>query len=113
MTANVDLRPASIEDADLLLAWRNEPATRAASRSLHAVPETEHASWLTELLEDPHRHLWVAELAGDPVGQVRFDRVADGAYEISVSVAANHRSKSDPGQAEALGAVARPVARPA
>ncbi len=56
-------------------------------------PETEHGSWLTELLEDPHRHLWVAELAGEPVGQVRFDRVVDRTYEISVSVAANHRGK--------------------
>ena len=46
----------------------------------------EHRRWLDGVLGDPDRHLWMAEVDGRPVGQVRFDRVRGYAYEVSVSI---------------------------
>lgn len=80
------LRAATETDADLLRDWRNEPATRAASRSTGEVTTDEHRSWLQSVLADPDRLLWVAELGARPAGQVRFDRIRGYVYEISVSI---------------------------
>lgn len=87
------LRPASEADAQRLREWRNDPEARAASRNTAEVGAAEHAAWLTAVLADPERTLLVAELAGEPVGQVRFDRVAERRYEISVALAAAARAR--------------------
>jgi RimJ/RimL family protein N-acetyltransferase len=84
--AELVLRDAAEADADLLLGWRNEPATRAASGSTAEVGPEEHRAWLASLLADDDRHLWIAEVDRRPAGQVRFDRVRGDAYEISVSI---------------------------
>ena len=82
----VRLRPATVADAVLLRIWRNDPATRAASRHSGGVEAEEHAAWLDRTLADPDRLLLVAELGGAPVGQVRLDRDGE-CWEISVSLA--------------------------
>jgi RimJ/RimL family protein N-acetyltransferase len=87
------LRPASPADAELLRAWRNDPEARAASRHPAEVTPEGHAAWLAGVLADPDRLLLVAELAGEPVGQVRFDRLAEGRYEISVALAVEARGR--------------------
>jgi RimJ/RimL family protein N-acetyltransferase len=84
------LRPATSSDASLLRAWRNEPATRAASRNTAEVGEAEHRAWLARVLADPRRMLFVAERGGDPIGQVRLDAAGEG-WEISVSLAPEAR----------------------
>lgn len=87
------LRPASAADARRLLEWRNDPEARAASRSTAEVGAAEHDAWLAAVLADPDRTLLICELAGEPVGQVRFDRIAERRYEISVSLAAAARGR--------------------
>jgi len=84
-------RPARNEDSDLLLAWRNEPDVRAASRVTDPVTPEEHASWLSASLANPNRLLFVVEQDGDPAGTVRIDREGRQA-EISVTVTDNRRS---------------------
>jgi RimJ/RimL family protein N-acetyltransferase len=91
--AELVLREATPADADRLLEWRNDPATRAASGSTAAVIPDEHRAWLDQLLNDPDRHLWIAELDGRPAGQARFDRVRGYVYEISVSVDSELRGR--------------------
>jgi RimJ/RimL family protein N-acetyltransferase len=80
------LRPATAADAPLLREWRNEPATRAASRNTGEVGEAEHVAWLESAMADPDWRLFVAERDERPVGQVRFYRSGD-TWEISVSLA--------------------------
>ncbi len=84
------LRPADLHDAALLFAWRNDPATRAASH--HAAPLAwgTHLSWLQSALADPDRHLWIGELEGRPVGTVRAERCG-GAWRLSWTVAPEAR----------------------
>ena len=84
-------RPAREEDSDLLLAWRNEPDVREASRVTDPVTPEEHASWLSASLADADRFLFVVEQDGDPAGTVRIDREGKQA-EISVTVTGNRRS---------------------
>jgi RimJ/RimL family protein N-acetyltransferase len=87
------LRPATADDAERLLAWRNDPVTRAASRSTAEVALDEHRGWLERVLADPERHLLIGEAEGRAVGQARFDALDDGAYEISVTVAPEVRGQ--------------------
>lgn len=90
---DLTLRPASEADAARLRAWRNDPETRAASRSTEKVGEKEHAAWLVGVLADPDRRLLVCELEGEPVGQVRFDGLDGDRYEISIALAPAARGK--------------------
>jgi spore coat polysaccharide biosynthesis predicted glycosyltransferase SpsG/RimJ/RimL family protein N-acetyltransferase len=85
-------RPARDADADLLLAWRNDPSVRAVSHATHEVAPAEHAAWLERVLADPDRALLVVEREGRPVGTVRFDREGAEAT-ISVTVAPEQRGR--------------------
>jgi len=89
------LRPATLDDAALLFAWRTDPATVAAS--LGPPPtQAEHARWLQATLADPSRRLFVAEETLDegdaptPVGTGRIDVRPDEA-ELSITVAPHCR----------------------
>ena len=86
-------RPARGEDAALLLEWRNDPATRAASRSTGAVQLEDHLDWLYRVLADAARTLFVVEHVGEPVGTVRFDRSSAGMWEVSVTLAPQARGR--------------------
>jgi spore coat polysaccharide biosynthesis predicted glycosyltransferase SpsG/RimJ/RimL family protein N-acetyltransferase len=85
-------RPAAVSDSALLLAWRNDPDVREASRSMDPVAPEEHKRWLAGVLADPQRTLLVVEVGGEPAGTVRFDRRDDDA-EISVAVAPGRRHR--------------------
>ncbi len=82
----VTVREATGSDAELLLAWRNDPETLAWSRGHQPVAEPVHRTWLARAVADPDRLLLVAE-TDHPVGTARFDRVGADAWEVSVTVA--------------------------
>ena len=93
MPAVVALRLAALQDADLLLAWRNDPQTRSASHDNNEIALTQHLSWLTELLGDSSRRLFIAEQGGVAIGSVRADKGADGTTELSWTVAPDARGQ--------------------
>jgi spore coat polysaccharide biosynthesis predicted glycosyltransferase SpsG/GNAT superfamily N-acetyltransferase len=98
-------RPATPGDSRLLWQWRNDPATRAGSRSSAEVPWEDHSRWLTSTLDRTDRLLLVVEdpagTAG-PVGTVRWDLLPEPAagpaggheWEVSITVAPAWRGKS-------------------
>lgn len=102
-------RAAAMADADLLLRWRNDAETRSWSRSSAPVATDRHAAWLTAVLADPVRHLWVLERDGEPVATVRHDRIRQGRYEVSVTVAPHRRGEGL--ATEALAAAGQALAR--
>ena len=67
MTVVVALRPATRADGPVLWRWRNDPATRAASRQKHEVTLDQHFGWLEASLQRDDRLLLVAS---DDVGDV-------------------------------------------
>jgi len=82
------LRPATMEDAQVIFAWRNDPQTRASSLTPGEVWWPEHMAWLRSSLSHPDRALLIAEQDGEPVGTVRIDR-----DELSWTVAPEHRGR--------------------
>ncbi|MDQ4116552.1 MAG: bifunctional UDP-2,4-diacetamido-2,4,6-trideoxy-beta-L-altropyranose hydrolase/GNAT family N-acetyltransferase, partial [Actinomycetota bacterium] len=83
-------RPATTADADMLLAWRNDPETRRWSRTPAPVHAVEHRAWLERSLASGDRMLLVVEDACGPVGTVRWDRGPHG-WEVSITVAPERR----------------------
>ena len=88
--ARLRLRPACLDDADLLLAWRNDATTRQASHDTAPVSPEVHVAWLSKTLSNPHRQLYVAERDGVPVGTVRVD-VQGAGHLLSWTVAPTAR----------------------
>jgi spore coat polysaccharide biosynthesis predicted glycosyltransferase SpsG/L-amino acid N-acyltransferase YncA len=86
------VREASNADSALLLAWRNDPETRAWSRTTDPVSPADHQAWLARGLRNPDRRLLIAEQDHKPVGTVRFDR--DGRHwEVSITLAPEARGR--------------------
>jgi RimJ/RimL family protein N-acetyltransferase len=86
------IRLATIDDGELLHAWRNDPETRRQSRSEDPVTWDQHSRWLEGVIESPDHLLLVGEDEKGPVGTVRFDIAAGGA-EVSVTVAPERRGQ--------------------
>jgi perosamine synthetase len=78
------LRAASIEDVDMLFAWRNRPEIIAIGALNRSVGLDEHRAWFSRKLLDGDAKIWIIESAGVPVGQVRLDPVA--AWEKVISI---------------------------
>ena len=93
------VRPATTDDAQLLLDWRNDPEARSRSRSSEVIDLDGHLAWLGRTLASPDRHLLVVETAeGAPVATTRYDRLAPDAdggdrWEVSISVAPGLRGQ--------------------
>ena len=81
----IGLRPATIDDCDDLLTWRNDPVTRAMSRDHGAVERDVHRRWLESALADADRVILIGECDGGKVGMVRFDRNDEG-WEVSINL---------------------------
>ena len=89
---DLTLRPATMEDAAILLSWRNDPATIASSRDQRPIPLADHLKWLEAVIKSTNRRLYIAAMGNQPVGTVRVDEGDDGA-ELSWTVAPQYRGK--------------------
>ena len=103
------LRKATMEDAELLFQWKNDPDTIANSITKRGVSMEEHVNWLQKVIHNPNRQLFVLEIDEIPVGQLRLDmeimeqvenkeihnysNIPDITAEISYSLALEHRGK--------------------
>jgi len=84
------LRPAAPSDSEQLWLWRNDPATRTASRTIEPISWSDHRRWLTAMLASGSTALQIAEIGGEPVAMVRFDP-EDDAHEVSINVRPDRR----------------------
>jgi RimJ/RimL family protein N-acetyltransferase len=87
----IALRPATAEDAQLLLDWRNDPEARAASFEGEEIAMEGHRKWLAGRLADPGCALFVVERDGVPAGSVRLEREGTDAAEIHIAIAREAR----------------------
>lgn len=72
------LRPATDDDVDVLLRWRNHPTVRAVSLTRHVIGADEHRAWWARTSADPARRVLVYG-DPDPVGVVVFADIVDDA----------------------------------
>jgi spore coat polysaccharide biosynthesis predicted glycosyltransferase SpsG/GNAT superfamily N-acetyltransferase len=87
-------RAATLADSRQLWQWRNDPVTRAGSRSSAEVPWEDHVGWLTASLTRVDRVLLVVEDPVGPVGTLRWDLESEGEWEVSVTVSPQRRGQS-------------------
>jgi len=90
MDAAVTLRAASATDERRLFDWANDPATRRSARNRQPIAWSEHCDWFAAKLAAADCAIWIAEVDGEAVGQVRLDR-HDMSAEIDIAVAPRHR----------------------
>jgi RimJ/RimL family protein N-acetyltransferase len=86
------IRTVTMDDAELLLAWRNDDETRRLSRRVDQIAPDRHRAWLTAALEDPDRLLALFLIDDEPVASVRYDRRPPEA-EVSIVVAPDRRGR--------------------
>jgi len=104
VTQRIHLRGARASDSEAILAWRNDPATRAASFAQEEIPPSTHARWFARRLGDPECLFLVVEEDGAPVGQVRLERLAFGLAEVNIGLAPEARGRGIGRQALQLAA---------
>jgi len=87
------LRRASLEDAELLWQWANDPIVRSNSFNSSAIPMGNHLDWLKKKLASDNTVIYILETDQTPVAQIRYDRGEKECATISFSVAAGYRGK--------------------
>lgn len=85
------IRKATSEDALDVLAWRNDPLTRAMSRVQDVVEEASHGAWFSKAINDPRRTVLIGELDEQKIGMVRFDHGDE--TEISININPSFRGR--------------------
>ncbi len=91
-SAIVKLRPATNDDAELLLDWRNEPLAREFSHNTDKISSSEHRQWLATALTAVDKKIFIAELNEVPIGTVRW--YYDGTvYKLSWLLASEFRGR--------------------
>jgi len=106
------MRRATIADAQSLFQWRDDPVTRAQSRDDSPLIWQKHVTWLRATLKRDDCVLLIAELDGQPVGTVRWDRVGTSIWEASVTIAPEWRGHGLAAAALAASEKSLPPARP-
>ena len=86
------LRRVKWEDREMLYHWRNDAVVRHASFQSKEISLSMHEHWLQEKLGDPFSRMYILEIHGIPVGQVRLDRQGNEA-DISYSIASDFRGR--------------------
>jgi dTDP-4-amino-4,6-dideoxygalactose transaminase/L-amino acid N-acyltransferase YncA len=82
--AEVQLRPAVIEDAATIFQWRNDPFIIAKGTQQRSVTRDEHQAWFTGFLADSTCRMYLIHINREPAGQVRFDGLEGGDAEVSI-----------------------------
>ena len=88
------LRKAVMDDAELILKWRNDEKTRENSFSSDVIALEDHIKWLSRKLEDSKCHMYMLEDGGEAVGNIRLDILDnDDVGEISYMIAPDKRGQ--------------------
>jgi len=89
----ITLRPAMMQDVETVFAWRNSPFIVARGSFQKTVTWEEHLQWFRETVTGSQRKMLIVLVNGQPVGQVRFDRVDDDTMAISVYLIEGHTGR--------------------
>lgn len=85
----MEFRLVTLDDAEMLLEWRNDPITRAFSINQDVVEYDDHIAWLNRVLDDEIKDDCpkIAEVDGKPIGTIRAVQVGKEDYYLSWSIA--------------------------
>ena len=91
-TERLNIRPACAADAAFTFALSNDALVRRNSAHSQAIAWNEHVAWFARMLASPDCLFYIVESAGEPIGQVRFNRRERG-WECSGSLVEAWRGK--------------------
>lgn len=74
------------EERDLILSWQQEPGARRYSRNRQTPTAAEHHRWFDATLANEDRRLMMIRVDGEPVGNLRLDRLAASPERHEVSI---------------------------
>mgnify|MGYP001558091807 CR=1 FL=1 len=83
----VSLRRAERVDSEFLFALRNDAEVRRLSLNQAPLDSETHRGWFAKKLADHNSAIFIAEIEGAPIGQVRFDVREENPREAEVSIA--------------------------
>ncbi len=86
------LRRATIEDAEDVLRWRNDPTTRENSFTKDEIDLESHLKWFEKKLGQENCFMYILMENDNKAGNIRVD-VEDGQGEISYMIAPDFRGK--------------------
>ena len=89
----ITIREAQLSDMLLYFKWANDPVVRQMAFHSEPISWESHCKWFEGKLRSAKSHLTVCYSGKNPVGQVRFDEIAEGEYEIDISVDSELRNK--------------------
>jgi len=87
------VRSATMRDAVALWQLANDPVMRRNSFSPDPIPFDSHLRWFEQRLSRPDTRIYVLELDGTAVAQVRYDRIDSKRAEIDFAVASAYRGR--------------------
>lgn len=90
---DIRIRKAVLSDSEMILAWRNDEETRRMSFNQDIVSVEDHNKWFPSSLDMPDRLIYVAEYRGQPMGMVRFCKLDEKKWEISVNLSPLYRGR--------------------
>ncbi|MCI8308228.1 MAG: GNAT family N-acetyltransferase [Lachnospiraceae bacterium] len=86
------LRGADINDAEIILEWRNDSVTREHSFSKECIDYETHMKWYKSKLSDKDCYLFILMDNTEKIGHLRIDRVND-VGRISYTIAPGKRNR--------------------
>ncbi len=89
---NIKLRLANKDDCIFLYEWRNDFASKKASRFTKKISYEEHIDWFSKSLKNPEIKIYVALENDKRIGQIRFDKQVKEA-EVSITIDPKERGK--------------------
>ena len=82
------------EDCDLIYNWANEPTVRKKSFNSEKITYEEHKKWFDTKLNDENCRMYILEIDGIKIGQIRVD-IENEVAKLSYSIGKEHRGKGN------------------
>jgi RimJ/RimL family protein N-acetyltransferase len=89
-------RLAEPADCQLIFDWQTQPGARVFSRNPEPPVWPDHQHWFAKVLNDPDRHLFIANAGANAIGFLRLDKVMIDAaltYEVSILLDQQNRGQ--------------------
>ena len=88
----LEFRNATMADADILLAWRNDPEVRSVSFHSSTIQHAEHQQWLTRSIAMQDRILLMAEdRHGNAIGKIQIDFTSETVNSVTIGIVVGQR----------------------
>jgi len=99
------LRPADMDNAEIMLKWQIHPSTRKYARNSKPPTHEEHIDWLSKRINNSDCIFNMIFFGEEPAGVLRFDRMSlePNKFEVSILVSPEYRGKGIASSALRLG----------